>query len=223
MPTDALPDQSVSAALAEMEELFQGLGWGRAIGFGTQPAIIVVDAIRAFTDPAYPHALEADAEVDAIRRLLDASRGSPVPVPIVFVTTGYHDPEIELGSWLARSPGLGDLVEGSPALEPDPRLGRRPDERLLLKKGTSAFFGTDLAEWLRQRGVDTCIITGFTANGCAMGTTLDSTQHGFRTAVVHDCVASRLDFLKRVVLCNLGIWADVVTAHETIQYLAHRR
>ena len=204
-----------------MEELFQGLGWGRAIGFGTQPAIIVVDAIRAFTDPAYPQALAVDAEVDAIGRLLDAARASSVP--IVFVTTGFHDPKSELGSWLAKSPGLGDLVEGSPALDPDPRLGRRPGERLLVKKGTSAFFGTDLSEWLRKRGVDTCIITGFTANGCAMGTTLDSTQHGFRTAIVHDCVASRLDLLKRVVLCNLRTWADIVSVDETIQYLAHRR
>ena len=83
-----------------MEELFQGLGWGRAIGFGTQPAIIVVDAIRAFTDPAYPQALEVDAEMAAIARLLDAARASSVP--IVFVTTGYHDPKAELGSWLRR-------------------------------------------------------------------------------------------------------------------------
>lgn len=214
-----MAEQSLAAALAEMEALFQGLGWGRPVGFGRRPAIIVVDAIRAFTDPACPQALAVDAEVSAIARLLDAAR--PAFLPIVFVTTGYHDAEAELGAWLHKSPGLGQLKEGSPELDPDPRLQRRPEERLLLKKGTSAFFGTDLADWLRARGVDTCIVVGFTANGCAMGTTLDATQHGFRTTVVRECVAARLDFLKRVVLCNLRTWADIVSLQETLDYIGN--
>jgi maleamate amidohydrolase len=212
-----MTEQSLKAALAEMEELFTGLGWGRQIGFGQRPVILVVDAIRAFTDPAYPQALSVDTEVDAIARLLDVARS--VPVPIVFVTTGYQDPRAELGSWLDKSPGLGDLQVGSAALEPDPRLGRQTHERLLLKKGTSAFFGTSLADWLRARGIDTCIITGFTANGCAMGTTLDSTQHGFRTAIVQECVASRLALLKQVSLCNLRTWADIVSLDQAMAYL----
>jgi len=212
-----MAEQSLSTALAEMEALLQDLGWARPIGFGDKPAILVVDAIRAFTDSAYPQALSVDAEVEAIADLLDIARA--MSVPIVFVTTGYRDPGTELGSWLDKSPGLGDLIEGSPALDPDPRLSRRPEEHLLLKRGTSAFFGTDLADWLRTREVDTCIITGFTANGCAMGTTLDSTQHGFRTTVVRECVASRLDFLKQVVLCNLRTWADIVPLDETVAYL----
>lgn len=212
-----MSEKSLSAAVSEMENLFQTLGWGRPIGFGDRPAILVVDAIRAFTDPAYPQALSVDAEIEAIAKLLDAGREAGVP--IVFVTIGYVDARAELGSWLDKSPGLGDLREGTPALEPDPRLGRRPEERLILKKGSSSFFGTGLAEWLRERSVDTCIVTGFTANGCVMATSLDSTQHGFRTAIVRECVASRLDFLKRVVLCNLRTWADIVSLDEATGYL----
>ena len=163
----------MSAALSEMEHLFQSLAWGRSIGFGDRPAVLVVDAIRAFTDPAFPQALAVDKEVEAIAQLLDAAREANVP--IVFVTIGYHDPRAELGPWLDKSPGLGDLREGTPALDPDPRLRRQPEERLLLKKGSSSFFGTDLAQWLKIREVDTCIVTGFTANGCVMATALDST------------------------------------------------
>jgi len=212
-----MTEQSLSAALTEMEGLFNGLGWGRRIGFGHRPAILVADAIRAFTGRHYPQALSVDDEVEGIARLLAVARGRPFP--IVFVTTGYHDPDSELGSWLERSPGLGDLKEGNAGLDPDPRLGRRSEEYLLLKKGTSAFFGTDLADWLRARQVDTCIITDFTANGCVLGTVLDSTQHGFRTAVVRDCVASRVDTLEQVVLFSLSVRADIVSLDETEDYL----
>ncbi len=212
-----MSDQSLADALLEMEWLFGKLGWGRAAGLGRRPAVIVVDAIRAFTTPDCPQALSVDAEVAAIARLLAAARHAEAPV--TFVTTGYHDAAGELGSWLEKSPGLGDLREGDSDLDPDPRLARRPEERLLLKKGTSAFFGTDLADSLRAVGIDTCMVVGFTANGCAMATALDARQHGFRTAVVRECVASRLEFLKRVMLCNLSTWADILSLEEAVAYL----
>ncbi len=185
---------------------------------------MVVDAIRAFTDPAYPQFLQADREIAALAHLLSIARSASVP--IVFVTTGYHDSHAELGSWLDKSPGLGDLREGERALEPDPRLRCQPGDLVLLKKGSSAFFGTDLATWLNARQVDTCIVTGFTANGCVMATTVDARQHGFRTVIVEECVGARLEFLKRVSLCNLRTWADIATVADVesrLGVLAHCR
>jgi maleamate amidohydrolase len=211
-------DPGLAESLLEMEQLFQGKGWGLTAGFGVKPAILVIDAIRAFTDSEYPQALVVDQEISAIERLLSAARR--IQVPIVFVTIGYHDPRAELGSWLDKSPGLGTLREGDRALDPDPRLKCQPSDLLLLKKGSSGFFKTSLAEWLRERNVDTCIITGFTANGCVMATAIDARQHGFRTIIVEEAVASRLEFLKRVSLCNLRTWADIVSLRETESYLS---
>jgi maleamate amidohydrolase len=209
--------KSLAESLDEMQQLFQGKRWGLPAGFGNKPAVLVVDAIRAFTDPAYPQALAVDAEISAIAQLLRSAHHQKIP--IVFVTIGYHDPETELGSWLGKSPGLGDLREGDRAIEPDPRLGCEPGDLILLKKGSSAFFETSLANWLRERQVDTCIITGFTANGCVMATAIDARQYGFRTVIVEDAVASRLEFLKQVSLCNLRTWADIVSLSEAAAYL----
>jgi maleamate amidohydrolase len=210
-------EPGLAESLLDMEKLFQSKGWGLATGFGDKPALLVVDAIRAFTDSAYSQALVVNQEIAAIARLLRLARRNQVP--IVFVTIGYHDPYAELGSWLRKSPGLGTLREGDRALEPDPRLNCQPGDLLLLKKGSSAFFKTSLAEWLHERNVDTCIITGFTANGCVMATAIDARQHGFQTIIVEEAVASRLKFLKRVSLCNLRTWADIVSLDDTESYL----
>ena len=54
------------AAPRDEEEFFRSRGYGRRIGFGDHPALLVVDMLRAFTDPAAPLGANLDAEVGGL-------------------------------------------------------------------------------------------------------------------------------------------------------------
>jgi len=53
-------------------------------------------------------------------------------------------------------------------------------------QGYSAFHGTNLAEQLRERGVDRIIATGLATNLCVKNTVLDALREGFEVTVVED-------------------------------------
>jgi maleamate amidohydrolase len=55
----------------------------------------------------------------------------------------------------------------------------------------SAFFGTSLAAWLTQRGVQTLVVAGCVTSGCVRASVVDAMSWGFRPLVVSDCVGDR--------------------------------
>ena len=59
------------------------------LGLGKRPALLLVDVIKGFTDPACPLGSEAGPVVDACRALLDAFRHKQLPV--FFTTVVYRD------------------------------------------------------------------------------------------------------------------------------------
>ena len=117
---------------------------------GERPAVLVVDFSCGFTDPECALGSDLSAEVEATRRLLDAARAKGLPV--IFTTIGYEPSLKDGGLWLQKVPALGDLQVGGRWVEIDPRLEPREDETIVLKKGASAFFGTNLATDPRDAG-----------------------------------------------------------------------
>src|SRR2546426_582288 len=66
------------------------------------------------------------------------------------------------------------LAANSEPIELAPRLGRRPTEKLIVKKYASCFKGTDLADILASLGVDTLIVTGCSTLHCVYATCVDA-------------------------------------------------
>ncbi len=54
-------------------------GFGGAVGFGSRPAVVVVDLNRGFTDPSSPLACDLDEVLVATRSLLDVARAPACP------------------------------------------------------------------------------------------------------------------------------------------------
>ena len=67
----------------------------------------------------------------------------------------------------------------------------REGDILLPKKHPSAFFGTPLASYLIDLGVDTLVVTGCTTSGCVRGTVVDAFAYNFRVVVPEECVYDR--------------------------------
>ena len=202
----------------DVQQDYQRKGLGESVGFGQRPAIVVVDFIKSFTDPASPLGSNLDAEVEATARLLALARRKRLPT--VFTTVAY-DPNLrEAGVFVKKLPALKLLVRGSEAVEVDPRLGMLPDEHLIVKSYASAFFGTALGSLLVSQGVDTVIVTGCTTSGCVRATAVDSMQHGFRTIVPRQCVGDRAEMPHEANLFDINAkYGDVVDLDEVLGYL----
>ena len=62
------------------------------------------------------------------------------------------------------------------------RSGPRAKRCASTEKHPSAFFGTPLASYLIERGIDTLVVTGCTTSGCVRGTVVDGFAYNFRVA-----------------------------------------
>jgi maleamate amidohydrolase len=185
-----------------------GSDFGGTAGFGRRPAVVVVDMIRGFTDPACPLGSPLDAEVSATRSVLDVARASGLPV---FFTTIVYDAEREREAavFLRKAPALTTLRPGSPWIELDERLGRRAGEPLLVKSFASAFWGTDLGA--RLAGRDSLVVCGATTSGCVRATVVDALQHGLAPIVPREAVGDRWPDAHAQSLYDMGQkYADVL-------------
>lgn len=150
-------------------------------------ALIVVDLQNQYTDPngrlydsmtgeTLPHILEgirllreqgvyivyAMAEADGTEFSYDTEvlkRRDPVPVK---------------GSWEAQA---------------DARLEIKENDRLMTRYASSAFFGTDLAQHLRERGILNVITCGVKTNYDVRATATDAMWYHFNAFVASDMVA----------------------------------
>jgi nicotinamidase-related amidase len=114
---------------------------------------------------------------------------------------------------------LSVLRIGSKWLDIDPRVAPRSDERIVLKKFTSAFHLTELEEILHAAGVDTVIVTGCTTSGCVRATAIDSTQRRFRTIIPREAVGDRAPGPHEANLFDLDSkWTDVIAVDEVLAY-----
>jgi maleamate amidohydrolase len=205
------------------EELFRERGFGQKIGFGLRPALLVIDMVKAFTDPARPLGADLDREISVINSLLEAAHEAEIPV--LFSTVRYDEPSLrDAGIWALKQKGIATLKSDTDGPQLDPRLDMRAGDTLLVKKYASCFFGTDLVSRLVSRTVDTLIISGCTTSGCVRATAVDAMQTGFRPMVVLEAVGDRSTAAHKQSLFDLQAkYADVVSLQETAEYLSTLR
>jgi nicotinamidase-related amidase len=192
---------------------------GQRLKVGTRPGILVVDFSLGFTDASSPLGSQLDSEVLATRRLLDAAREKGLP--IVFTSVAYEANGKDLGLWAQKAPAMLDLTIGSHWVELDPRLDAQPEDSILIKKGASAFFGTNLATILTCQHVDTLILCGATTSGCVRASAVDALQFGFPTLVPEECVGDRARGPHTASLFDMNAkYADVLPLEDVLSYVA---
>jgi maleamate amidohydrolase len=191
---------------------------GQSITPGSRPAVLVVDFSCGFTDPECTMGSDLTSEVEATTRVLAAAREKGLPV--IFTTIGF-EPNLKDGSlWLQKAPGLADLQVGGKWVDIDPRLERAEDEVVILKKGASAFFGTNLPSVLVSQGVDTIVLCGATTSGCIRATAVDLLQYGYPTLVPRECVGDRAQGPHEANLIDIQAkYADVLPVEDALSYL----
>ncbi|MBL4926693.1 isochorismatase family protein [Fuscibacter oryzae] len=137
-------------------------------------ALVVIDVQRAFVarrDRGNPWA-NPGAEV-AIAALLAAFRKRRLPV--IHVHHHGTDPEDDFHR---DAPGAQVMVCAAPA----------PGEAVVIKQGSSAFIGTDLAERLAGLGNPPLVIAGGAANYCVNSSARMAGNLGYQVTVASDAL-----------------------------------
>jgi maleamate amidohydrolase len=210
---------SEPGSLDELLRFYDERGYDRRLGFGARPAIVVIDFSRAFTGgrSEFPGG-DFGAEMAQARRLLNEAR--PRAIPVFFTTIAYDEPLRDAGLWGAKVPWLEHCKAGTPLVEIDPALDRRPQEPVIAKKYPSAFFGTDLEARLAAQRIDTLVLAGCTTSVCVRATAIDAMQRGYRPVLAAEAVG---DFNRALHIAHLkdlhARYADVVPADEVLAYL----
>ena len=203
---------------SEAREVYARAGLGASVTLGSRPCVLVIDFSCGFTDPECALGSDLTPQVEATRRLLDAAREKGRPV--VFTTIGFDASLKDGGLWLQKVPSLAALELGGRWVDLDPRLGAREGETVVVKKGASAFFGTNLVAILNREAIDTVILCGATTSGCVRATAVDLLQNGWPAIVPRECVGDRAQAPHDASLFDIQAkYADVVSLEDALAYV----
>jgi len=191
---------------------------GESVGLGEQPALVVIDLINAFTNPESRLGSAVGGVLDQTERLLAAFRDHDLPR--YFTSIAFEESYGDAGMFVEKVPALRDLELGTDRVAVDEQVAPIGDERVILKKYASAFFGTDLQAELTTHRVDTLVIAGVTTSGCVRATAVDSLQHGYRTIVPADAVGDRAEGPHRANLFDIDAkYGDVVETDDVVRFV----
>jgi nicotinamidase-related amidase len=207
---------------------YDAAGFGRPVGLGARPGLMIIDvqyrtvgtvprpfddALEEFTTSCGE---EGWAAVPAIQRLLALFRDKQWPVfyPHVAPKRDYDQ-----GALGAKVPGIMSIPEKG--YEFVAEVAPADGDVLLPKRHPSAFFGTPLASYLVQAGVDSLVVTGCTTSGCVRASVVDAFSLNYKVAVPSDAVYDRSPIVHEVNLFDMGQkYADVATTDELLARLA---
>jgi len=194
-------------------------GFGEGLGFGSRPALLVIDFVKAYLNKGSPLYAGVEAVRDQCVELLTYARATGIP--IFHTNVSYRPGSADGGIFRRKLPLLSVFEEGSPYADFVDGLEPFPAETVITKQYASAFFGTPLASSLTVQGVDTVIICGVTTSGCIRASAVDAVQHGFLPVVVREAVGDRDEAPHVANLFDLQAkYADVVPIDDVLTYLA---
>jgi nicotinamidase-related amidase len=208
--------QSWHSLISEEErEIYRRAGYQRVYGLGVRPALLIIDVAYGFTGDVAEPILEsiakyhnscgpmAWASIPHIARLLDRCRRYRVPVAY---THGAETPTT------VRTPRLETQIVDE--------IAPRPGEFVVTKPSASAFLGTPLSGQLVRWGVDTIIHTGCSTSGCVRASVVAAAGHGYKNAVIEECVFDRALTPHLVNLFDMDAkYADVMSIQAIEGYL----
>lgn len=147
--------------------------------------------------------------IPAIRKLLDMARQNGMLVAYTQDTHLPGDPEFPI--W-----GEHVLI-GTWGWEIVDELKPQPYDLIVQKRRYDGFFGTSLEYDLRDRNIQTLIITGTVANICVLHTAGSAALRGFKVIVPKDAISALTEFDMEATLRQISfLYRGIVTTSDGI-------
>ena len=106
-------------------------------------------------------------------------------LPLVFSTDAFHEQD-----FIFKGRMKPHSIAGTEGAEVIDELDQREEDLWLPKPRFSAFFHTDLKQWLERRGVTLCAVAGIATHFCVLTTIMDALCHNFKAVLLEDCTAA---------------------------------
>jgi len=150
-----------------------------------KPAFLIIDMLKDNFDesknlPITPLAKEIIAPINSLISVFRREGW-----PIVFSTDAFHEDDFIFKGRMKPHSLAG--TEGAEVID---ELDRKEEDLWLPKPRFSAFFKTDLDQWLRKREITLCAVAGIATNFCVLTTVMDAICHDFKVALLEDCSAA---------------------------------
>ena len=202
----------------DLSKNYQGAFDGH-LPFGRKPALLIVDFVVAYLDPASPLYAGVEDALASNERLLAAARQAGIPV--LFTNVEYAPGGGDGGVFYRKVPALKLFERDSPMGAFPDSLRPHEGELVITKQYASSFFGTTLASTLTAMSVDTLLITGLSTSGCVRATALDACQHGFLPFVVREACGDRHPGPHEANLFDLQAkYAEVISEAAALDHIA---
>lgn len=135
-------------------------------------ALLIIDVQNEYFSGNLPIEHPPVAEsLPNITAAMDAAREHGVPVIVVRHTAPQ---------------GAPIFAPATPGWELHPEVARRPADHRIEKRMASAFTGTDLADWLQARGIDTLSVVGYMTHNCDASTIFEAHHRGLKVEFLAD-------------------------------------
>lgn len=168
---------------------YERQGFGSPLPLRAPVGLLIVDFVNGFADPAVFGGGNIPEAIARTVPLLAAARARGWAIAHSRIV--YADDGADHNIFSLKVPGMLGLKERDAHSAIVPELAPQAGELVVRKTVPSAFFGTSLAAWLSQRGVQTLVVAGAVTSGCVRASVVDAMSHGFRPLVVSDCVGDR--------------------------------
>lgn len=151
--------------------------------------------------------------IENTAKALAAARSKGLLIAHVGVAFRPGHPEIGPGVPLFQGIKQANaLVEGSWGAEFHPGVKPAEGELVVIKRGVSAFAGTDLNPIFRSKGITQVVLTGIATNFVIEGTARHAVDEGYGVTVLTDCCASFSDEMHTFSLQILSQLGAAATA-----------
>lgn len=160
-----------------------------------RPALLIIDMVKDNfeEDKHLPITYHAKKIIPPLNALIRTFRKKEWPV--VFSTDAFL-PEDFIFTGRMKPHSLA----GTKGAEVVDELDMQSGDLWLSKPRFSAFFRTDLATWLKDRGVTLCAVAGIATNFCVLTTVMDALCHDFKAVLLSDCSAAFSEEIHEQVL-----------------------
>ena len=139
-------------------------------------ALIVIDVQNEYFTGGLPIEHPPVGEsLPNLLRAMDDAHAAGIPVIVVQHTAPAGAPV---------------FAPGTATWELHPDVARRPRDHYIEKSLASAFTGTDLADWLAARGIDTLAVVGYMTHNCDASTIYEGAHRGLRMEFLRDATGA---------------------------------
>lgn len=150
-----------------------------------KPVLLVIDLQNDFLERWEP--AQRTALIESTNYLIGIIRRAGNAV--IWVRQEF-EPDLRDALPEMRAKGIYVAIKGTYGCKLDSGLVVDAADRVVVKKRYSAFFGTELDEWLDEIKPDAVIVAGVNTHACIRMTAIDAYQRDWTVILAVDCIDS---------------------------------